>query len=187
MLQALDTAPAGAILVGARGLCQALAERSGLPHVPARADLPPPLCVTVGSTDPITLAQIARLRSGGHVAYLPCPGGNGEGGAIPAQCDIVLIQATDGTEARPDVVARNLANTAAPILHSCRSMVLTGGATAESVLDRLGLATLRVLGEALPGMPLCEAGDQVVVTKSGGFGETDALLRLARLAAEVES
>ena len=187
MLQALGTAPADAILVGARGLCQALADRSDLPHVSARTDLPHPLCVAVGSTDPITLAQVARLREAGEVAYLPCPGGYGDNALVAAKRDIVLIQATEGTETRPDVVARNLAYTGAPILQACRGMVLTGGATAEAILDRLGLATLRVLGEALPGMPLCDAGDKVVVTKSGGFGEADALLRLAGLTAELES
>ena len=59
------------------------------------------------------------------------------------------------------------------------SLIVTGGATAEAVLDALGLGCLEVLGEALPGMPLVRAGRLAMVTKSGGFGTPSALARLA--------
>jgi hypothetical protein len=36
--------------------------------------------------------------------------------------------------------------------------VLTGGDTARSVLDTLGIGWLRVAGEIEPGVPLCFAG-----------------------------
>lgn len=186
MRAAIDSVPPGAVLVGARGLCQALADRLGVPAVPSNADLPHPLCVAVGSTDPITLAQVARLRASGRLAYLPCPGGIHPAPGTEPIHDVTLLQATPGAEDRAQVVAHNLARTAGPILRDCRSMVLTGGATAEAVLDSVGHTVLRILGEALPGMPLCRAGEQLVVTKSGGFGTPDALLHLAGLTADVE-
>jgi uncharacterized protein YgbK (DUF1537 family) len=47
------------------------------------------------------------------------------------------------------------------------------------VLDELGITVLPLVGEALPGMPVCRVGDQFIVTKSGGFGAPDAFVRLA--------
>ena len=54
------------------------------------------------------------------------------------------------------------------------------GATAAAVLDRLGLACLHLLGECLPGLPVCRAGDFTIVTKSAGvLRDLDILERLA--------
>jgi len=186
MLQAVAEAPADAVLVGARGLAQALAAHLGLPGAPVTTALPPPVCFLVGSTDPITLAQVAALRAArSDLHHIAAPGGDVPEGEAPARHS--LIQAVPGAaETRPERVAAALASGALPHLRAARSMLLTGGATAEAALDSLEIALLIVDGEALPGMALCRAGAQVVVTKSGGFGAPDAFVRLARAPADTE-
>lgn len=169
-----------AVVVGARGLTQALAKRMGLaPPGPSPA-LPQPVCFLVGSTDPITLAQAETLRKAcPGLAFVPAPAG-----VIPGDlrdgAAITLIQATPGDRARPDDVAAALARGALPCLRAAKSMLLTGGATAEATLDMLEITLLVVEGEAMPGMVRCRAGDQVVVTKSGGFGSSDAFVKCVR-------
>ena len=57
-------------------------------------------------------------------------------------------------------------------------LVLSGGATAQVILERLGIDVLELVGEALPGLPLARANGLTFVTKSGGFGSEDTLERL---------
>ena len=63
------------------------------------------------------------------------------------------------------------------------ALILTGGETALVVCRVWGATTIEVTGEALPGLPvglLTVPGATVpVVTKSGGFGAPDALVRTA--------
>lgn len=62
------------------------------------------------------------------------------------------------------------------------TLIIFGGDTARGVLHRLGDPLLRPLGEVLPGVPLSlfeQAGRQrVLISKAGGFGGPDLLLRL---------
>ena len=77
-----------------------------------------------------------------------------------------------------------LAALVSPYVTRCSGLVLTGGETARSVLDRLGVATLRLVGEVEPGIPLSvatvvtPAGSLClpVVTKAGAFGSPHSLL-----------
>jgi uncharacterized protein YgbK (DUF1537 family) len=62
------------------------------------------------------------------------------------------------------------------------ALILTGGDTAAFVLRALGAQAIRLAGEVAPGIPwgIVEGGPADgcgVVTKSGGFGERDALVR----------
>ena len=167
-------------LVGARGLAQALAEVWGLDQ-PPRPEWHAPICFAIGSTDPITLQQIKVLRARHpDLTYVAAPGG-----VVPAPrgaAEITLLQIIPGTTAPHDDVGRTFAATAAPYLRRARTLVLSGGATAEALLDALEIDLLHVTGEALPGMPFSRAEGQVIVTKSGGFGRHDALAFLAEMA-----
>lgn len=167
--------------VGARGLAEAMADSMApdarspetlLRHATA-------YCV-IGSTDPITLAQLAVLRAGHPgMDYVAAPNGVGpavlpHGGALKA------IQATPGEFAADGVtVANALAETLLRLAPPAGSLlILSGGATAQVILARLGIHVLNLMGEALPGLPLAQGGDLTFVTKSGGFGDEDCLLRL---------
>jgi D-threonate/D-erythronate kinase len=188
MARAVAAAPADAVLVGARGLAQALASAMGMPAPAQPPPLPLPTCFVIGSTDPITLAQVAALRAARRdVLHIEAAGGTVP--SLPPYWSpppVVVLQATGGGESRPLQVAAKLARGAAPYLSAARSMLLTGGATAEAVLDVLRITLLTVAGEALPGMPFCRAAGRVVLTKSGGFGGPDTLVRLAAQAAKAE-
>ena len=63
------------------------------------------------------------------------------------------------------------------------ALLLTGGETAIAVLRTLGASGLRLAGEIGPGLALATlAGgpfdNLVVMTKAGGFGDADALVRV---------
>lgn len=168
-MAALDTEDA--LLVGARGLAEALAMR-----LTGRAATAPKLAgprglLVIGSRDPITMAQIAATG----IAPTPAPNG-----MIPDTAG-VLVQATPGaTVEDPATVAANLAR-GIMALPRPDTLFLTGGATAEAVLSGLGIRTLQLLGECLPGLPVARAGGMTIVAKSGGFGDTNTLARIARM------
>lgn len=169
---ALAAAPADAILVGARGLCAALARRAGIRPAPAPA-LAGRIAVAVGSTDPITLEQLARLT---ETRPLAAPSGRWAG-AVPAAGHMVL-QAVPGPETDGTVIARTLAGSFRPLAAAADSLILTGGATAEAVLDGLGVTVLDLVGEVVPGLPLSLGAGWRIVTKSGGFGAAGTLADL---------
>src|SRR5207244_2052723 len=80
--------------------------------------------------------------------------------------------------------ARALASAALPLLDQrvVTGLVLTGGDTAAAVCRALGAECLELGGEVLPGMPTGTllGGRRPglrIVTKSGGFGPPDALVR----------
>lgn len=169
---ALAAAPAGTILVGARGLCAALARRAGIVPVPPPA-LSGRIAIAVGSTDPITLEQLARLDRAVRIA---APSGLWSG-ALP-DAGAVLLQAVPGEERDGKAIAANLARSFRPLAAASDSLVLTGGATAEAVLDALGIGLLEIEGEVLPGLPVSLAERWRIVTKSGGFGTAGTLADL---------
>jgi D-threonate/D-erythronate kinase len=78
----------------------------------------------------------------------------------------------------PDTLARLIAENAPG------AFVLSGGDTATSVCQTIGARRIEVHREILPGIPLgvLEGGPfdgSPVATKAGGFGEPDALVRVA--------
>lgn len=166
--------------IGARGLAEAMAK--AMAPDAGKADISWPegraYCV-IGSTDPITLAQLDRLRAGGaDIAYVPAPNGQGTSAIAPAR--LTIIQAMPGSSpADGKTVAAALGKTLASLSPPPGSLlVLSGGATAQVILEQLGIAVLELLGEALPGLPIARAGGLTVVTKSGGFGDPDTLSTL---------
>lgn len=62
-------------------------------------------------------------------------------------------------------------------------MVLMGGQTANAICQQIGW--LRIVDEVLPAIPLGVAGGLRVVTKSGGFGNPDALSGILRFLKEL--
>jgi D-threonate/D-erythronate kinase len=169
-----------ALIVGARGAAVALAGQMAA----GRATLPAlelPMVIAVGSTDPITLAQVARLQDMAGLRVIAAPDGVAPVGPKPG---VTLIQALPGAGQTGigqtgALVAAALAETVAGAAVGAATLVLTGGATAEAVLDRLGIRVLDLHGDLQPGLPLSSGGAWRIVTKSGGFGDAGALLRLA--------
>ncbi len=167
------------LLIGARGLAEAMAKAMA-PDGAAEIALPPGriFCV-IGSTDPITLAQVERLKgTGADIGYLAAP--NGHCPEAETSAAITIIQAVPGSSpADGKSVAIALGTSLSRFSPPPGSLlILSGGATAQVILEQLGIGILEVLGEALPGLPIAKAGGLTVITKSGGFGDPDTLVRL---------
>lgn len=182
MRAALLAAPGDALLVGARGLADVLAEemtgRAENRVVPRAIGK---VLMVVGSRDPITVAQAIALREQRRVDWRGAP--NGLMADHRPMGDLTLVQATPGESvASGSDVADALAKSVHPDLTAqAGAIFLTGGATAEAVLRRMALDVLLLEGEVLPGVPLSWAGRQAVVLKSGGFGDQETLVQLARI------
>lgn len=166
--------------IGARGLAEAMAKAMA-PHAapPALPVAATHVYCVIGSTDPITLAQVERLRAiRRDLTYIAAPNGHGQSVHLPSQ--LTLIQAVPGpSRADGKSVAMALGRTLADLAPPPGSLlVLSGGATAQVILEQLGVSVLKLLGEALPGLPVAEARGLTVVTKSGGFGDPDTLSSL---------
>ncbi|OCP10048.1 MULTISPECIES: four-carbon acid sugar kinase family protein [unclassified Ensifer] len=169
------------LLIGARGLAEALAERMTNEAAAQAAEISAgPALFVIGSRDPITLAQIDVLRRAIAARYLAAPNGR----LIDAADDgsaITLVQAVPGEgELSSEEVSEALADSVCPNLaRSAGTMLLSGGATAEAVLKRMDIQRFRLLGECLPGLGLAEVEGRCIIAKSGGFGSPDTLKQIA--------
>lgn len=60
---------------------------------------------------------------------------------------------------------------------SLSGIVITGGATALAVTERLGTRNIEILDEVQPGVPVIRLDHIPAVTKAGGFGQPDTLIQ----------
>jgi uncharacterized protein YgbK (DUF1537 family) len=157
---AVDETPA--LLAGSAGFAAALAARaSGQPKDPPA--VPGPLLAVVGSAHPLARQQAARAEACGVTILTPPPGA----GSDPAATVRALADA-----------AHRAIERLAP-----RTVLLTGGETAYSVCRALGARALALGGETEPGVAIGRLLDGpfdglTVLTKAGGFGDPDTLVRL---------
>lgn len=177
------------LLLGARTLAERVARRMAGHRNPVDATLsfPPALCVVAGSRDVITLAQIESLLAA-HPDAVHVPAPNGCLVAEPAQPSrLMVLQAVSGPgSVAGETVAASLAASLAQLVEpGAATRLLTGGATAEAVLQANGILVMEVLGEVLPGLPVCRADDTIFITKSGGFGANDTLVRVAEMVCHI--
>ncbi|HZP76147.1 MAG TPA: four-carbon acid sugar kinase family protein [Pseudolabrys sp.] len=180
------------LLVGATGIGAALARHMG-GHTDAPLDLSPVgkrgrVMFVIGSRTAVTAGQLARLRAAGAAeVVVPIKRDAGDPLTIPpltVSTPLILRPEAAG-QVRADDAARVLAQAAVSLigpLDVC-SLVLSGGDTAAAVFSALGVRECMLLGEIMPGIPVgCLAGAQrslCAVTKSGGYGDADTLLRIA--------
>ncbi|WP_051432217.1 four-carbon acid sugar kinase family protein [Rhodovibrio salinarum] len=168
--------------VGARGLAHALARATWGRRVPDVPELPWPAFFANGSRDPLTVAQVAALRSRFQVIDAP-------DGRVPSAVrtdKLCVVSISDGDEGlSSETVGARFADGIAKRLNDQRpaTLLLSGGETANLVLDRLGIDILQVVDELRPGVPLCRCeapwGAVWLLTKSGGFGAPELLLDIA--------
>jgi len=170
------------LLVGARGLAEALAchvtgRRTAEPALPK----PGPALFVIGSRDPITLAQIEELRRLVAPDHIAAPNGRPERVASP-QHSVTLVQATPGGKDDPPLlVSERLAASIVPDMTApVATLLLSGGATAEAVLEAMNVSSFQLLGECLPGLGLAYIDGQCIIAKSGGFGTPSTLCEIAR-------
>ncbi|WP_207482122.1 four-carbon acid sugar kinase family protein [Arenibaculum pallidiluteum] len=177
-----EVLPAGAAGLGA-AMSRAMFGSPGAPVAPARGSW----LAVLGSRTDETARQLDAFRMAGGTV-LPAPAGRIVPGAVAdalgsAGGGLVAVAAA-APAADPGTVAVRLGAMAAELAGRLQltGLVLAGGDTALAVLAALRAPGLRLLGEALPGVPLGSAGGAAplqILAKSGGFGGDDTLLRLA--------
>ncbi|WP_457584959.1 four-carbon acid sugar kinase family protein [Ensifer canadensis] len=169
------------LLVGARGLAEALACQMSGEAKALAAEIPEgPGLFVIGSRDPITLAQIEELRAALEPRYLPAPNGCLSEASSDGSL-ITLVQAVEGDVAiASHEVSRLLAESVVPALtRTASTLLLSGGATAQAVLDKMGITRFRLMGECMPGLGLAFADGHCIIAKSGGFGHAGTLREIA--------
>lgn len=178
----------GSVLaVGARGLGAALARRLGRDHAGDRLQTFEAGMATLfafGSRDPITARQMERLESSGTLAtVIDAP--MGDVGLIRGVRLPALLRCTGEISHEAAQVAARFAQGVKSVIVATRPEMLMvgGGDTALAVFRELGVRVVRPKGEIEAGIPWFDltdgAGRQFrCAVKSGGFGNSDSLLRL---------
>ena len=94
---------------------------------------------------------------------------------------LVLDQYERCSERDADSFARTIAQFVTSIAPLLGGVVATGGETARTLLDALGIRGLRLVCEVEPGIPFSIAENWIhplpIITKAGGFGSRESLLR----------
>ena len=173
------------LAVGARGIGSALARHVGRGGAASRAFVPTNKTLfAFGSRDPITATQMATLEASGSLrAAIDAPMGlveYGKGQALP-----LLLRCTGDITQEATAVADRFAKGVTAIIEdsSPDMLMMGGGDTAVAVFRALGIRLLTPKGEIEPGIPWFDVtmanGDRLrCAVKSGGFGNSDSLLRL---------
>lgn len=186
-----------ALPVGAGGLAMPLA------RVWAGADQTAPVVVVVTSQHSAARAQAAALQASGAVTWSPSLAQLADDAAwqawsqpllqahaqAPIEAGTILLLAPEGQLAGLDseTVADRLGSLAARVIAAARAagVVATGGDGARSVLVALQANGIALVDEVMGGVPLGTltggtAAGLPVVTKAGGFGTEDVLVRAVR-------
>lgn len=178
--------------VGSAGLAGALAEALSWPSHSGVATMARIGLVVCGSSHPISRAQVRRLVA--ETATKPLWAGGASTAMLVRQIGesyagtgLAVIGMSEEWQ-HPAVAASNLftmAEAAAQAVRELgiRCLFVTGGETLRLVVDGLGLRTLRPLAELFPGVvisqaELSEGRELLIVSKAGGFGCEDLLVRL---------
>lgn len=183
--------------VGSPGLAAALARRCA-PAAGQAAPAPAPArrpLVVVGSANPATRRQLAALRARPDVQGVTV--GDDPAAAVAAlrglTAPVLALQTPD--ERRAPEAAHVLARSLAAVVRTAAeerladALVVTGGETAATVFEALGIHGIDLLDEPEPGVargtPLGQPSLPVLI-KAGGFGDDGLLLRLTHLVRESE-
>ena len=168
---------------------------------------PERVIVVAGTVHPATVVQVEALVADGwgHIAFdIGGPDGWPDEREIlramtncSASGVVVSTHANLAGHSHPDEVIPSLVRNAvtlldrsAPIVSTLlmdgrTGLVVTGGETAQHLFTGIGVTSVDVSGEALPGIPIGVmefGGVRVrVATKSGGFGGSDALRHVCRV------
>lgn len=181
---------------GSAGLAAALGRWNG-----AAAASAPPLSApadalfVVGSVQPVARRQLAVAADCfGPALVLPANGPYGRSNALLAamaepslrRSGAILLTTPDEEGPNRRAFAALVGKAAAELIvqHAIRRVFVTGGELARDLCERLNVTLLVVRGQVLEGVPALLAVDGLpglhLVTKAGGFGDDDTLLRVYR-------
>ena len=158
---------------GSAGLAAALARSAGPPIPLPRQPPRPAVVVAVGSRHPRVRGHVGTLRAANLA-------------------EVVVHDLLDQPEGDSTGIAHGLAKQAVLSLRKLpagAALIATGGDIALAICRELEATALCPEGELLPGVvwSRVEGPDLVLVTKAGGFGDEDVLVRAALKLLGVES
>lgn len=190
------------LAVGASGLGTAMARQLGargtegavsghpVPAQPCAAVL-----FVIGSRTHASTDQVARLLAqGAREIAMPFPAAerainSADAAARSANASLILLRPSALLEfdrSSSGEIASALGTNAASLVRrlAIRTIVMSGGDTALAVFRALGVAEAHLLRELSPGVALGSFwldGEEIMfVTKSGSFGDADALVDISR-------
>ena len=187
--------PSEVLWAGSAGLALALANVYPGPHAgtaPASPALVRGVLVVVGSLSGVARGQLRSLSEGYGCRAVPVAG---EPDALEEMLGLAREALVEGgcvavhsaEERDPSGAAGSIVEALAEVVAGLSeeglidALVLTGGETAVGVGRRLGAVGIRLEGEVEPGIPvgtLIGPSPYRVVTKAGGFGGPDTLVRV---------
>jgi D-threonate/D-erythronate kinase len=164
---------------GSSGLASALArqlEPAARDRQTARPD-PGPVLLCIGSDHPVTAAQQARLLRKRSSSLVDAETASADCVAGKLACGEHVVLRIPRGRVAPERIGTLLRGARAAGLFLC------GGDTASAVVQALGVGSIRLRQEIVPGIPWGflrggKLADVAVATKSGGFGDTDSLLQV---------
>jgi D-threonate/D-erythronate kinase len=188
--------PGEVLLAGSSGLSSAMArlltDNADTTRAPRRFDARR-LYLLIGSHHARSAEQVQALLAAGEVPAFVLSPGMADGLPLDAaRSPRAAVVHVEGLGAPPRLdprwIAQRLGDAAHALLGAAAgesvALLLTGGATARSVLERLGVERIEIVASLFPGVVhgrVMVAGRAVdLITKSGGFGERDLLVRLVR-------
>lgn len=174
-LESRDSLP-----VCSRGFAVALAQAL----FPGGQSLPTPLAepvlLAIGSRDPVTAVQVAQLCASGKFISIEAPDGQ-----VPLQwpeTKRLLVFCTGEVSKDTQAVGNTFAAGMKDVMMKLqpKSLLVSGGDTAEALLRCYCQSQLRILGEVASGLPVSsvelDANSVIFISKSGGFGKSTTLL-----------
>lgn len=163
---------------GSAGLASALARSLGVASWrAAKPQMAGPVLFCIGSDHAVTLAQQSALLAAGNTGFLDYRAAREQIAEALARGSHVYFRVPRDPMAAEALCERIAGAPAA-------ALVLSGGDTASLICRALGVESIDLWEELIPGVPrgVLRGGGfdgMPVVTKSGGFGNCDTLSRIA--------
>ncbi|MBY3348542.1 four-carbon acid sugar kinase family protein [Rhizobium laguerreae] len=193
--------PRSILWCGSPGLATALADYVGpsADHIAMSTTTAALNLFVIGSVNPLSREQCSRLMSTGnvrqivvdaeqasHSPILAAESAVAQYGQSGSTGDVILTTSERGTSAAPRSIAIALGQAVRMLMerNPVTGLFVTGGDTAESVLSVLEIRSLELLGEIEPGTPVGRttgSHPMHIITKAGGFGSSNVLLKSAEL------
>jgi uncharacterized protein YgbK (DUF1537 family) len=177
-------------LCGSAELCGALArvlKTEPLDVSPLPALHEGPWLAVIGSASPEAHAQIRYAVADGALAFEIVP--DVAAPPLPEETNLILHLPYECAAARRSTADRAHALQLAELSQGYayakdfRRLIVSGGDTAQMVLNRLTIGLLEVVAVPLPGMPLCrgvadDGRTLAILLKAGNHGPPETLARL---------
>jgi 4-hydroxythreonine-4-phosphate dehydrogenase len=201
------------VWAGSAGLARHLPRGAGFAHVPGRdirlisdfAHASGPILFVVGSLSDASREQAQALAAAPNVETFANPQRNllknenarrEYAGSVSKSLErgndvlLTLNSIEQFTTHQIRLLTASLARMLQTLASRVGALVATGGETARAVLDAWGIRRLRLLGEVEPGLP-CSitegwSRDILVLTKAGGFGSRETLLRCREFLQDID-